>query len=268
MRAFLALALEAARDALRRRVALAAGFLLLLSLGWVHTCTGLGGDVTFNQQRIDPDVMGGFLAPVLFSVQALLVLWIAGVLASDHLARPLADGEAALWLARPVSRGAYAGARLAGALAVALGAGAILLGGTAALLAARHGVALGPALAASAATALGALVVAALAAAGSLALGRSAVLLAVAIGVPLQVFANAAGLALALVQSEAGLPGLLAGLDAFGPPLGTALFAAVSEWNPHVAAGAALVPALGRLALWALGALALLVAVFRRSEVA
>lgn len=267
MRAFALLALEAARDALRRRFAVAIAIVLALSLLWVRSCTDFG-HVTFNQQAVDPALIAGFLAPVLFSLQALAVLLIAGVLASDHLARPLAEGSSALWLARPVSRGAYAGARLAGTLTVTLAAGAILLGGTAALLTARHGVALAPAALAAVATALGGGVVAALAMAMSLLVGRTAVLLAVLVAVPLQGFANALALALALVQPDAALPDLLGAVDRFGPPLGTAVFAAVAAWNPHVDASGALAPALGRLALWAAGAIALLVAVFRRTDIA
>lgn len=266
-RAFAVLAVEALRDALRRRFALALAVLLVLSLAWVNTCTGFGSNISFNDQPVDPALLAGFLAPILFSLQAMAVLAVAGVLASDHLARPLAEGSAALWLARPVSRSAFAGARLAGALGVTWLAGAALLGGTAALLATRHGVALAPAVVASLATALGAVVVGALAAAASLAVGRTAVLLALAAAVPLQFSANAAGLLLAFVQPEASLPGLLAALDRFGPPLGTAVFAATAAWNPHVDASAALAAAFGRLALWAGGAIALLLVAFRRVEI-
>lgn len=267
MRAFAVLALEAVRDVLRRRLALALAVLLALSLGWVHTCTGFGPEVRLGDRPVDPALLAGFLAPILFSIQALVVLWVAGVLASDHLARPLAEGSAALWLARPVSRSAWAGARLAGALAAALGAGALLLGGTMALLATRHDVDPGPAGLAALATALGATVVAALTAATSLVVGRTAVLLGLSVGVPLQFLANATGLAVALVQPGAPLPGLLAVVDRFGPPLGTAVFAATAAWNPHVDAAGALVPAFGRLTLWAGGALGLLLLAFRRTEI-
>ena len=261
------LAVEAARDAFRRRFALALAILLVPSLAWVNTCTGLGSDVSFNDQVLDPAVVAGFLAPILFSLQAMVVLWAAGVLASDQLARPLAEGSAALWLARPVSRDAWASARLAGALAVALAGGALLLGGTAALLARRYGVALGPAAVGALATALGATVVAALAAALSLALGRTPILLALAIGVPLQFFADAAGLVVALAAPGTPLPGMLDALHRFGPPLGTAVFAAAAAWNPHVVVEGAVAPAFGRLALWTGGALALLLFAARRIEI-
>jgi hypothetical protein len=128
-------------------------------------------------------------------------------------------------------------------------------------------VALAPALVAGLATALGAVPVAALAAAASLAVGRTPVLLALSVGVPLQFFANGAGLAVALLRPGAPLPGLLETLDRFGPPLGTAVFAATAAWNPHVEAAGAVAAALGRLALWAGGSLALLLVAFRRTEI-
>jgi hypothetical protein len=267
MRGFLLLTLEATRDALRRRFAVAIAIVLAVSLLWVRSCTDFG-PMSVNRQVVDPALVAGFLAPILFSLQTLAVLLIAGVLASDHLARPLAEGNSTLWLARPVARGTYAGARLVGALAVAFGAGAILLGGSAALLSARHEVSLEPALLAAAATALGGVVVAALAMTLSLVLGRTAVLLTLLVAVPLQGFANATSLALALLQPDAMLPAALASIDRFGPPLGTAVFAAVSAWNPRVDASGILLPALGRLALWAVGAVALLRIVFRRIDIA
>jgi hypothetical protein len=110
-------------------------------------------------------------------------------------------------------------------------------------------------------------VVASVAMALSLVLGRLAVLLAVVFGTPLQFFANAVSLGVALVHPGLAAPGLLDTLDRWGPPLGTAVFAAVSAWNPHLDAGAILGPALLRLALWAAAAVALLVAGFRRVEI-
>jgi ABC-type transport system involved in multi-copper enzyme maturation permease subunit len=264
---FAALATEATRDALRRRFAIAVAVALALALSWAHTCTRLTGTVVVDQHQLDPAVAAGLFAPALFSFQALTVLVVAGVLASDHLARPLADGSALLWLSRPVSRTSYAAARLVGSLVVGLGAGAILLGGTAALLVSRSGVAVAPVWVAAGATALAMAVVASVAMALSLVLGRLAVLLAVVFGTPLQFFANAVSLGVALVHPGLAAPGLLDTLDRWGPPLGTAVFAAVSAWNPHLDAGAILGPALLRLALWAAAAVALLVAGFRRVEI-
>ncbi|HTY18545.1 MAG TPA: hypothetical protein VMH82_12530 [Myxococcota bacterium] len=268
LRAFAALAAEAFRDGLRRRFAFAIALFLLAAGMGAESCTSLGSaSFSVNQHALPPEVLAGFVAPLLLSWQALAVLVITGVIAADHLARPLAEGSASLWLARPVSRDTFAAARLAGALCIGLGAGVLLLGTSAALVVARQHLAVGPALAAAGATALGALAVGALAMAASLALGRSAVLLLVIGGVPSIALANAVVLMGQLLHPDLEVGGVLGAIDRFGPPLGTAVFAAVAPWNPHVDATGALGPALGRLAVWALGATALLALAFRHTEV-
>jgi ABC-type transport system involved in multi-copper enzyme maturation permease subunit len=268
LRAFAALAAEAFRDGLRRRFAFAIALFLLAAGMGAESCTDLG-DASFsiNQHSIPPEVLAGFVAPLLVAWQALAVLVITGVVAADHLARPLAEGSAALWLARPVSRDAFAGARLAGALGVGLGAGVLLLGTSASLVVVRQHLPVWPALAAALATALGALAVAGLAMATSLVLGRSAVLLLVVGGVPWIALANAVALVGQLVHPDSEVGGVLGAVDRFGPPLGTAIFAAVAPWNPHVDATGTLGPALARLAVWAIGGTALVALAFRRTEV-
>ena len=268
MRAFWILAAEAFRDGLRRRLALVVGVALVLGLASAQSCTQIGvGEISMKGQSIDPATVAGFVAPLLFAFQALTVLAIAGLVAADHLARPLAEGNAVLWLARPVSRDTWAAARLAGALAISLVAGAVLLGGTGAMLVVRQGVAPGPVLAAAGATALGALVIASLAMAASLALGRSAVVLGVLLGLALVVAANSFGLAVDLVHPEVEVGGFLASIDRYGPPLFTAIAAAVAEWNPHIAPGGTYASAMLRLALWAAAGIASLLALFRRREI-
>jgi hypothetical protein len=101
---------------------------------------------------------------------------LAGVLASDHLRATLDDGSAALSLARPVPREAFAVARLMGVTAVA---GAVVLGIAGFLLATRSALPLTPALCAAGACALGALTVGALAMAASLVLPRAVTVLLV-----------------------------------------------------------------------------------------
>jgi ABC-type transport system involved in multi-copper enzyme maturation permease subunit len=265
--AFRVLAAEAFRDGLRRRLAFVVAITLLLGLAGAQSCTNLGGGLSFNGETLDPHVVGGFVAPLLFSMQALTVLSIAGLLAADLLARPLAEGSALLWLARPVSRGAWAGARLAGALGVTFAAGALLLGGTGAMLVLRQGVSIGPALAAAAATALGSVVVASLAMTASLALGRSAVTLLVVIALFFVVAANATGFAIALLGSDMQMGSILGPLDRYGPPLFRSILAAVVAWNPHVEAGDVYAASMLRLGMWAVASVALLVAVFRRREI-
>jgi hypothetical protein len=266
--AFRVLAAEAFRDGLRRRLAFAVALVLLIGLAGAQTCTQLGlADVDFEGEAVDARIVGAFIAPILFAVQAWAVLAIAGLLASDHLARPLAEGSAVLWLARPVSRATYAAARLGGALAVALVCGAVLLGGTGALLVVRQGVAIPPAFAATAATALGAVVVAAFAMAASLFVGRSAVVLLVLLGIAFIGGANGVGLATDLAHPEVEVGGLVGAVDRWGPPLFTAIAGAVAEWNPHVDPGDTFRESMLRLAVWAAGGVALLIAAFRTREI-
>jgi ABC-type transport system involved in multi-copper enzyme maturation permease subunit len=268
LRAFAVLAVEAALELPRRRLALGIALVVGIAVASANTCTNFSAAGTrFNDQPLDPAVVSGFVAPILFSYQALVVLLVTALLAADHLARPLAEETAVPWLARPVSRAAYAGARLAGALAVAVALGILLLGATTVLLAVRHGVAPGPAVVGAVATGLSAVVVAALAMALSLWMGRTPLTLLISLAVPLQFFANGMGLVLALVHPELSPPGPLAALDRFGPPIGTAVLAAVASWNPHVEAAELIVPVFGQLALWAAGAVALLIVAFRRVEV-
>jgi ABC-type transport system involved in multi-copper enzyme maturation permease subunit len=275
MRAFVILAVEAFRDGLRRRLALVVAVALVLGIASAHSCTQLGsGDFSVNGRELDRHMVAGFLAPLLFAFQALTVLAIAGLVASDHLARPLAEGNAVLWLARPVSRHAWAGARLVGATAIALAAGLVLLGGTGTLLVLRQGVAVAPAFAAAGATALGALVVASLAMAASLSLGRSAVTLLVLIGLALVVIANGYSVALgigigagAVSPDAAEFGGLLGAIDRYGPPLFSSIAAAVAAWNPHVETHGLLAATLMRLGVWAVAGVALLLATFARREI-
>lgn len=268
LHAFRIFAAEAFRDGLRRRLAFAVALVLLIGLASAQTCTQFGaGGFDVNGEMVDGAVIGGFLAPILFGFQTWAVLAIVGLLAADHLARPLAEGSAVLWLARPVSRHTWVLARLAGALGVALLCGAVLLGGTGAMLVIRQSVAIEPALLGAAATALGAVVVASFAMAASLAVGRMAVILIVLLGLAFVGFANAVGLANELAHPEVELGGLVGAVDRFGPPLFTAVAGAVARWNPHVDAGDTFSQSMIRLAFWAAGGIALLLAAFRSREI-
>ncbi len=256
------LAAEALRDALRRRLALVVAGVALLGVASAESCTAFGpGTWVVDGQSVDPELVAAWLAPLLFGFEILLFVVLAGLLAADHLARPLAEGSALLWLARPVGRGAYALARLAGALGVAYAAGAVLLGGTAVLLVGRHDLAAGPAVVGALAGALGAAGVAGLAMSASLWLGRVAVVTLVGTLVPLVALINT------LRAAGARLDGFLGLLDRGAPPLGRAILAAVAPWNPHVSdLGAEAPRLLAVLAAWALAGGALLVLSFRRVE--
>jgi ABC-type transport system involved in multi-copper enzyme maturation permease subunit len=257
----LALAAESFRDAVRRRVAAALLALSLLSLFAVESCTSCGsGTVMINGAEVDGSRIFGWTGIVLYALLSLWTVAISAALAADHLDQALSDGTAQLVLARPVGRGAFALARLAGALGVSLGAGAVLLGGSAAFLHTRYGLELGPAAAAAGSAALGAVAVASLAMTASLFLPRLATLAGAFVAVALISGVNAASLA-GLELS----PGWAA-LDRFAPPLGSGIALAVAEWSGRELAGSpALVTA--RLALWAAFGPALLAFCFRRKEV-
>ena len=141
-RPFGALAREALGDALRRRLVLAIAVASLVSLQLVESCTSCGS-ATFTRdgQTVAMPEVAGMGALAVAIACALWTVILAGALASDHLAEPLADGSASLVLARPVGRASFALARLAGALAIALVSGAVLLGGAGVLLHLRQGLA-------------------------------------------------------------------------------------------------------------------------------
>ena len=257
---FLALAGESVRDAVRRRIAVVLAGLSLLSLLAVDTCTSCGSaSFVVNGEPIDASGLFGWTGMVLYALLALWTVALAGALASDHLDQTLSDGSALLSLARPVGRGTFALARLAGALAVAFGTGAVLLAGTAFFLRARYGLDLGPAAAAAASAALGATAVGALAMTASLFLPRLATIVLVFAGVAGIAFANVAGLA------GAELSPVWEAVHRFAPPLGSGVALAIAEWTGReLPASPALV--LARLALWAVFAPALLAVAFRRVD--
>ena len=260
-RVFAVLAREALSDALRRRLVLAVAVASLLSLQMVDSCTSCGSaTLVRNGQTVElPDVAGFGALAVMVSC-ALWTLLLAGFLASDHLAEPLQDGSASLLLARPVGRGHFALARLAGALAIALASGALLLLATGALLHARQGLPWWPVLPAFAACAAGASTVGALAMLASLYLPRVATVLLVMMGVAGVAAVNLAGL------FGAELSGLPAAIERFGPPLVSSVALALREWiAPTSIPGDAQLLALRQIA-WMLASAALLVHGFQRVE--
>jgi ABC-type transport system involved in multi-copper enzyme maturation permease subunit len=260
---FAVLAREALADAMRRRLVLVIAVACLLSLQAVESCTSCGSATLVRDgQTVELPDVAGFGALAVMLVCSLWTLLLAGFLASDHLTEPLEDGSAALLLARPVGRGEFALARLAGALAIALAAGALLLLATGALLHARQGLAWWPVLPAFAACAVGAATVGALAMLASLYLPRVATILLVMMGVGLVAAVNVAGL------FGAELGGLATAVQRFGPPLVSPVALALRDWiAPTAVPGDALILALRQIA-WMLASAALLVHAFRRVELA
>jgi ABC-type transport system involved in multi-copper enzyme maturation permease subunit len=251
---------EALADALRRRIVPVVAVLAVLSLFVVESCTSCSPAATRDGQPIEAAQLVGFGALVGAVLLGLWAIVLAGVLASDHLAEPLADGSAELVLARPVSRGVFALSRLAGAWALAGSAAAVLLAAQAALLHLRQGLPLAPAALALLACLAGAATVAALAMTASLWLPRVVTALAVLALVGLVGAVNVAA------RMGIALRGVPAWIDAVGPPLASAPMAALAPWvasEDPSAGGLAL--ALRSLA-WLASSVALLVWSFRRVE--
>ena len=261
-RVFRALTGEAVHDAVRRRIVPVIAVVSLLSLVVVDGCTACGAPaIVQDGVPVEIPEIAGWTGMVIFAVLGLWAMVLAGILASDHLAETLADGSAALVLARPVGRPAFALARLVGVLGIAFVMGVVLLGGTTAMLHARSGVALANAFWAALACSLGATTVASLAMTASLFLPRVATVLAVLAGVGVIASVNA----ISLFGVE--LSGVSWVVDRFGPPLGSAMVAALASWIEPVQ-----VPAEGfalavRSLAWSVASVALLVVAFRRRDV-
>jgi len=265
VRAFALLTLAALRAAARSFGIWAVALLCALSLLFLQTCAGCAGAGTLvlNGESL---LLGGALSELTALAMALglaaMLVWLAGLLGVDPLRRSLRDGSAALALARPVSRSAFALAQLAGVLTVAWSAAALLLGAAAWLLGARLGLNTAPLLGLGLACALGCVVSAALALAASTRLPR----LVTTLGVCLMLLPLDLLLALGALP-----PGAATWLARLWPPLISSLLAPLLDWLPGwlpagllpFGAGALLEldPALLllRLACWALLALVLLV---------
>ena len=263
MSAFAALALEALRDAVRRRIVAAIIVLCLLSLLVIDGCTACSsGTIVADGQQVQLAEVAGASGGLLFMTLCLWICVLAVILASDHLQQTLSDGSANLSLARPVARSTFALARLAGALAVALAAGALLLGAAAALLHTRSGLPVAPALLAASYTALAAFACATLSMALSLWLPHLATMLIMTGFVGTMATANL----IALVPREEPATGSLAWLDRLGPPLAKAPVAALDSWVPSAQTGLDPYWVGVPLVVWAVLGCAALLLSFRRIE--
>lgn len=262
MNLFVLLAGEAVRDAARRRIVAVLAVVSLLSLLVVDSCTSCSSaEFVVNGELREFAGLTGYAGALTFVLLGLWCVVLAGVLAADHLAETLADGSATLCLARPVSRRTFAVARLAGALAVAWGTGALLLGGTGWLVIRRSAeLPVSPALLAAAAVAAGGLAVGGLSMAASLVLPRLATILLVVAGTAIVALANAIG----LVREEA--TGGLALVDRLGPPLLTSLVHALAPWSPALELAGEPWTLAGRLGLWAAVGVGALWFAFERVE--
>ena len=260
--AFRALTVEACADAVRRRIVPVIGIISILSLLAVDGCTSCSsGQLDVNGQAVAIGDVAGWTGLAIFTVLALWTMILAGVIASDHLSHPLADGSAALALARPLSRDTFALSRLAGALAISWTTGAILLGGTTVLLALRSGATPGAALWAGLACAAGSLTVACLAMTSSLWLPQ--------IATTLLVFASVGAVAVVntVAQFSQEMTGAMGVIEHYGPPLASSVVVALAPWiEPTAVKGVPWQLALRSL-IWCVGSAALLVVSFRRLEI-
>ncbi len=256
MRIFSILAVEAFKDAARRRIVPVILAVTLVSLLAVDSCTSCSSGVQLNSSA---DITN-WLAMLLFATVALWTMVLAGVLASDHLVETLEDGSANLILARPVRRREFALARLAGALGIAYVAGGVMLAGTAYLVHLRLGVSLAAAAWAGLACAAGSLVVAALAMSLSLVLTRIATALIVLVSVAAITFANS------LLLFGAEFSGIGIFVLHFTPPLCTAIVVALAPWIfPVVPAIDPMIMCL-KLVFWMGVSVLVLLGLFRREE--
>jgi ABC-type transport system involved in multi-copper enzyme maturation permease subunit len=247
------LTVEAVLDGMRRRIVPVIAVISLVSLMFVNRCA-----CSVNGQAVDQAAVIGFGNVMVFVVLSLWTVVLAGILASDHLVQTLSDGSAALTLSRPVGRASFALARLAGALAIALGAGMILLGVSSLLFHLRAGAPLGAAAWGGVACAMGATIVAAFAMLSSLYLSR--------IGTVLLVLAIVGSVAtINMLGTQGG--GFIGAIDRFGPPLASAILLALASWVDVQPEGAEVWNIGLRLVAWAAAGLAALVFAFRRMEI-
>jgi ABC-type transport system involved in multi-copper enzyme maturation permease subunit len=260
MRIFAILAMEALRDAARRRIVAVVVLLSLLSLFGIDGCTSCAGEVKINGEARDMQQLAGVTGTLTFVVLALWSVVLAGVLAAEHLAQTLSDGSANLVLSRPVGRTSFALARLCGALAIAGGMAALLLGASAGLLHVRGGLALAPAALGACAVALGSITLGALSMTASLYLPRVAVMLLAAFSVAALTVANGVGLA----NPDVG--GAVGAIDRLGPPIATALAVSLDPWITQIELSTDALEAWARLCAWAAGSLLVLGLAFRRIE--
>jgi ABC-type transport system involved in multi-copper enzyme maturation permease subunit len=259
---FCALAGEAFRDAMRRRIVPIIAAFALLSLLAVDSCTSCAGSsqVVGNGAPVSITDVSGWTGMLIFTALSLWTMVLAGMLASDHLAETVADGSANLILARPVRRSEFALARLAGALGIAIGTGAVVLTVSAYLLHLRNGVSLEAAIWAALACAAGAVVVAALAMTLSLLLTRIATALAVLFFVGAITFVNA----FTLFGTSLGKLGSI--LQHFAPPLCTAVVVALKPWIAPVVPDVDPTIMALKLAFWMVASVLILLATFRKQE--
>lgn len=250
---------QAVQDASQRRLVPAVLVISVLSLFMMDSCTSCNANVVVEgePQSMDLSSLAGLLT---FGLLAIWSIALAGLLASDHLREIFEDGSATLWLTRPISRPTLALGRLLGSLIVSLGAALLLCGGASFFLSIRGDLPLLPAIWATLSVLLSCVTIASLAMMASLFLPRLVTVLMVFGGVGLVAVLNLA--------SAAGRPlaGLYYVVHQFGPPILSAVMAALSPWWATGPVEVSVWDVALRSISWALGSLALLLIVFDQIE--
>ena len=252
---------EAVHDARRRRIVPVVLVVCIVSLLMMNSCTSCTGELRVEGDIADPLDILSWAGVSLFCVIGLWVVVLAGLLAADHLTASLEDGSALLLLSRPVSRAEFAIARLLGALAVSIGAGALLLGGATFFLSTRGDFSVAPALLACLACLLGSVTAAALSMTVSLYLPRVATFLLVMASVALISTVNLLGL------SGVELSTLYTAIDRLGPPFATGILQALAPWSDGKVAETGAFGVALRLLLWAVGSVVALGFAFQHREI-
>ena len=256
------LGVDALRDALGRRIVPVLVVICVLSIMALDSCTSCApAQIEVNGVPQTLEGLPGGMSLLTLVVLGLWVIVLAGILSADHLRNTLEEGYASLALSRPVSRTSYAFARLAGALGVALGVGALLLVAASYLVAVRAGLPLTPVLGSSLACILGAVTVGALSMTLSLHLPRLPSVLLVFAAVGVIALANLLG----ATRVDPG--GWLSAIDQWGPPLAAGLAAPLQDWLPADYTRLDSGPLFLRLLFWSAIALFQLGFEFRRLEI-
>ncbi len=242
---------------------LAAGFLAGLAL--LESCTRgmISAEVVVDGQQVDG--AGALLGPILYAGAILPVYFVAGLVAAEQMTQAAApEGPVNLWLSRPIGRGTWACARLAGVLTTVVAGGGAWVAGIAWVLAQRFGIETASLWVGAAGALLGFVVVTGVAMTAALTLGRGAAISLVLLGVAVVIACNANVIAAPFFSAEAGA--LSVWVTRLTPPIAMPVILSSLALNPGLESLVDDVPSLFVLAAWAVLAVGGLVLAARRRE--
>ena len=252
---------ESFADAMRRRIVPVVIVVSMFSLMLIDSCTGCAPTLNVQGQETEIPSVSGWLGMAMFLVLGLWSMVLGGILAADHLISTLEDGSAHLVLARPIGRGTFAMTRIIGVLGITYITGSVLLLGESTMMSMRQDLDLAPAFAATLLWAMGAFIVACFSMTVSLWLPR--------IAVSMLVMVSVAGIGAVNIAKTAwpDLEGAgVAVIHSAGPPLASAMIAALAPWFGPIDGLISPTTAALRLGLWAVISAAALIVSFQRIE--